>query len=153
MITGHAVSHLEGNARIWILTVNEIPTPGALVEWDEPAVGSIPAQSGVRGWISGEESTRPGTQILTVVGHGSRWVKIIVKAEGSAIGVSNVDRTPTGTRYLITRNSDSRIAVGSVTIAEETETVRNSLNQPVSQDVETQMRAAVFEYLTWAERH
>jgi hypothetical protein len=81
MITGHAVSELDGNARIWTLTVNAIPTPGALIEWDEPACGSIPAQTGVRGWISSQESNRPGTLLLTVAGAGSRWVKIVVKAQ------------------------------------------------------------------------
>lgn len=78
MITGSMTSELDGTARIWTLSVLEDPRPGQLVEWDEPACGAVPAREGVRGWISAEESTRPGTVIFTVAGEGSRWVIINV---------------------------------------------------------------------------
>lgn len=154
MITGTMKSELDGNARIWTLTVPVQPRPGELIEWSEPALGSIPASSGIRGWISSQESNRPGTQILTVAGCGSRWV-IVNVVPPLTIGVSNVNRSAIGSRYTITRNSDSRIAVGYVEITGDLWNVRDALNEPVRVG-STQyalMRAAVKAYQSWAERH
>jgi hypothetical protein len=80
MLTGTITSKLDGNARIWTLTVSREPRPGELIEWDEPKLGAIAARSGVRGWIAGTESNRIGTQILTVAGEGTRWVIVKVAA-------------------------------------------------------------------------
>jgi len=78
VITGTMTSERIGNARIWTLTVPVMPRPGQLIEWNEPACGSMPAMSGVRGWVSGKESTYPETVLVTVAGYGERWVKIAV---------------------------------------------------------------------------
>ena len=72
MLTGTMVSELIDNRRIWTLTVSEYPRPGQLIEWSEPACGSIPARSGIRGWITG-----PG--IITVATESTRWVVVNVK--------------------------------------------------------------------------
>jgi hypothetical protein len=71
------------------------------------------------------------------------------------IGVSNVDRSANGTRYVITRNSDSRIRVGYVEVTGQLWNVRDALNEPVgvgSAKYEL-LRAAVKAYQSWAERH
>jgi hypothetical protein len=79
MLTGTIVSRRENdNARIWTLTLPREPRYGELLIWSEPACGSIPAQTGVRGWLIDQESTRPGTQILIEAGRGTRWVEIVV---------------------------------------------------------------------------
>ena len=47
------------------------------------------------------------------------------------IGVSNVNRSSSGVRYTITRDSDSRIRVGYVEITGTLWNVRDALNEPV----------------------
>lgn len=79
MITGTMKSELDGNARIWTLTVPTQPQPGQLIEWSEPALGSIPARSGIRGWISSSPSSRPGTVLVTVAAESTRWVIINIQ--------------------------------------------------------------------------
>ena len=79
MITGTMKSELIDNARIWTLTVPECPRPGQLLEWSEPALGSIPARSGIRGWISSSPSSRPGTVLVTVAAESTRWTVINVE--------------------------------------------------------------------------
>jgi hypothetical protein len=78
MIVGTMTSELDGNARIWTLTVPQLPEAGQLLEWSEPAIGSIPARTGIRGWVSGKPSSRPGTVLVTVVTESNRWVIINV---------------------------------------------------------------------------
>ncbi|HVH71526.1 MAG TPA: hypothetical protein VNB49_10500 [Candidatus Dormibacteraeota bacterium] len=80
MITGTMKSELVENARIWTLTVPELPQPGQLIEWDEPALGSIPARTGIRGWISSVPSSWPETVLITVAGESTRWT--IIKIQG-----------------------------------------------------------------------
>jgi len=79
MLTGTMESERIGNARIWTLSVSEYPRPGQLIEWSEPAIGSIPAREGIRGWISSSESSYPGTVLVTVATESSRWVIVNVK--------------------------------------------------------------------------
>lgn len=76
MIKGTMSSEQVGNARIWTLKVPVMPAPGQLIEWSEPAVGMIPARTGVRGWVSSEPSTRPDTVLVTVATEGSRWTVV-----------------------------------------------------------------------------
>lgn len=78
MNRGHAQSELIDNRRIWTLTVDTMPAPYTMIEWDEPACGLIPARTGVRGWISADESTVPGTQILIIAPEDNRCVRIQV---------------------------------------------------------------------------
>ena len=81
MLTGTMKSELIDNARIWTLTVPAEPRPGQLIEWSEPALGSIPARSGIRGWVSSSPSSRPGTVLVTVAAESTRWVIVNVKGE------------------------------------------------------------------------
>jgi hypothetical protein len=79
VLTGTMVSERIDNARIWTLTVSAYPRPGQLIEWSEPTIGSIPARSGIRGWISSSPSSRPGTVLVTVATETTRWVIVNVK--------------------------------------------------------------------------
>ena len=79
MIAGTMVSERIDNAHIWTLTVPVNPRPGQLIEWSEPALGSIPARSGIRGWISSSPSSYPGTVLVTVATETTRWVIVNVK--------------------------------------------------------------------------
>jgi hypothetical protein len=89
MLTGHMTCERIDNRRIWTLTVPEMPRPGQLIEWTEPAMGHMPAQTGVRGWITGCESTVPGTEIISVATAGTRWV--IMNVVKPMLNVRNAD--------------------------------------------------------------
>jgi hypothetical protein len=97
MLTGTIVSRRENdNARIWTLTLPREPRYGELLIWSEPACGSIPAQTGVRGWLIDQESTRPGTQILIEAGRGTRWVEIVIApTHDDAVPANPVDQVIT----------------------------------------------------------
>lgn len=89
MLTGTMTSELDGNARIWTLDVERTPRAGELLSWNEPALGSIPARTDVRGWVSGDQSmAREGTVVVTVAAESTRWVRM---------------RTPRGNRSRATR--------------------------------------------------
>ena len=72
-----------------------------------------------------------------------------------SIGVANVNRSPNGTRYTLTRDDDSRIVVGYVEVVGALYNVRTALDEPVpvgSPRYNSSVKA-VRSYLNWAERH
>lgn len=73
----------------------------------------------------------------------------------SNVGVSNVDRSPNGVRYAITRNDDSRIRVGYVEITGSLINVRDAFDEPVMVGSAKYhaLVNAVNHYREWAERH
>ena len=77
LLTGTMTSELIDNKRLWTLKVPVMPGIGQLIEWIEPACGSIPAQT-LRGWLSSEESTEPSYVLLTVAAKSTRWVRVSV---------------------------------------------------------------------------
>jgi len=70
------------------------------------------------------------------------------------IGVSSVNRSANGTRYTITRDSDTRIRVGAVEVTGQVWNVRDALDEPVTVGSPKYhlMIAAVKAYQSWAER-
>lgn len=68
------------------------------------------------------------------------------------IGVANVQRSPNGERYTITRNADNGI-VGYVEITNGVKNVRGYHDEPITVGSPTykQMVAAVKRYQSWAE--
>ena len=93
LLTGTMTSELIDNKFLWTLKVPVMPRIGQLIEWAEPACGSIPAQT-LRGWLSSEESTEPGYVLLTVVADGTRWVRV------SVVQLDEIKVLPAGTRVM-----------------------------------------------------
>jgi len=71
------------------------------------------------------------------------------------IGVSNVNRSNGGVRYTITRNDDSRIAVGYVEMVNSFWNIRDACDEPikVGSAKYLEMQMAVTKYQEWAEKY
>ena len=91
MLTGTMESQLHGKTRVWTLTIPAKPKPGELIEWNEPKLGSIPARSGVRGWVIDRPSSVYGTILVNVASESTRYVVLNVQSTDKA--------TDTDTRY------------------------------------------------------
>jgi hypothetical protein len=70
-----------------------------------------------------------------------------------SVGVSNVNRSPNGARFTITRDSDSRIPVGYVEVTGNLLNVRDAFNEPVRVGSTRYVLLcnAVKAYRAWAE--